>query len=179
MIEWLKNHIEAVICFALFGLLVLTSLYFLGTEQQRLRIEDLEEFVVSEVEEEEIIEERIQDLEARRRRVMTAFAEKPITHYELLFRRNPFVPLEEVDDDDEIEDVDPDLPEPEPEPDFLVRGIIRVGEELVSHVENRATGATYFLREGDEVEGHLVEDISREKVSLRKNDETEELIYRR
>ena len=182
MTDWLKNHVEAIICFALFGLLILTSLYFLSAEEQRIEIGELEEVRIDEARRDEVIEQAMQDIAHQRRRIMTAFLDKPVLHYDLLLRRNPFQPLSELDEPDVrlpvTNDVvnGNDLPPP---PDLVVRGIIRIGDEYVANIENRVTGETYFRRVGEEVEGHMVEDITRDKVVLSIDDEIVELRYRR
>lgn len=190
MIDWIKTHVEAIICFSLFGLLVVTSLYFLSTEEQRLDVGELEEIDVDESRRDEVIEKAMRDLERQRQRLMTAFADRPVLHYDFLLRRNPFHPLAEVEtreeepeepeDPGELEEPEePEEPPPPPRRRLAVRGIVRFGDAFTATIENRDTGETYFRRVGEEVEGHRVEDISMEKVILSKDDEIIELRYGR
>lgn len=190
MIEWIKNHVEAIVCFSLFGLLVFTSLYFLSAERQRLEMEEVEEARVDETRRDEYIETEMRAIREKERGVMLAFADKPVVHYDLLLRRNPFQPLPEA-----VEPPPPpppngnDTPPPPPPPNgndtpppppvFLLRGIIRFGSEFTANIENRRTGETYFVRTGEEIEGHRVREITETRAVLTKDDETIELRYRR
>ncbi len=191
MKDWLKEHIEAIVCFALFGLLLITSFYFLSIEGQRVRMEDLAEVRVDESRRDEIIQSRFENITFRRQKAMTAFASKPIIHYDLLLRRNPFKPLEEIEkppppppppSNGEVV-IPPRPPEP-PKFEFVVRGIISSrgpdGERVyVSHIENINTNQDYFTRVGEEVEGYKVKEIQSNKVVLVKSDKIIELEYRR
>lgn len=186
MIEWIKNHVEAIVCFALFGLLVFTSLYFLAAERQRLETEELEEARVDEARRDEFIEEEMLAIQEKGRRVMVAFADKPFVHYDLLIRRNPFHPLAEAVDPPPNGPSPPNgngppngPPPPPPPPAFLLRGIIRFAGEFVATIENRRTGETYFVRAGEEIEGHRVQEITESRAVLTKDDETIELRHRR
>ncbi len=188
MTDWIKHHVEAVICFSLFGLLILTSLYFLSTEEQRVGIGELEEIRVDESKRDEVIEQAMLQIRHQRRGLMTAFMDKPLLHYDLLLRRNPFQPLGVVyvppppppppNGNDVNGPPEPPKPPEPPRPELVVRGIVRFGDDFIANIENRITGEAYFRRVGEEVEGHLVEDISRDKVVLSVDDEIIELRYR-
>ncbi len=120
---------------------------------------------------------------------MTAFASKPIIHYDLLLRRNPFKLLEGIAEPPPLRPLNggvvipPKPPEP-PKFELAVRGIISSrgtdGERVyVSHIENINTNQDYFMRVGEEVEGYRVKEIQSNKVVLVRSDEIIELEYRR
>ncbi len=190
MIDWIKDHVEALICFFLFGLLVLVSLYFLSTEEKRLNMGQLEEVRVDESVRAETFQRTLDDIASGRGRIMAVFADKPAFHYDLLIRRNPFKPMEVVPEEEvvvapvePVEPAGPDEPVRPVEPvdrfDLVVRGIIRFGSAFTANIENSRTGASYFRREGEEVEGYKITEIRSDKVILTKGEETRELRYGR
>ena len=102
---------------------------------------------------------------------------KPLTHYSLFIRRNPFVrlpgvagprPINEENDNELL------LPPPELEVILIYRGIIRTPEGPVAFIEGKET--THWAGEGDEVEGWKIIKIDKEEVKLYNEKRKKELI---
>ncbi len=156
-LELLSKNLEAAVCFALFGILVFTSAHLLKPEMEEADSGALRRGGVSasQMQTKYVAARREAALEERRI-LMGSIMARPISHYGLILRRNPFAPI----------------------PPFKGR-IIQPGDFIlidapsretgrwIAIIQNCKTGESFSVGEGEEIAGVLrVKKMERDKVIL-------------
>ncbi len=176
-LDWVKENSEAVMCFALFLILLCVSVYFMGLEKRRTSMIEAGAAFAGMSRRQEA------ELNSRQANFLGLLVSKPISYYNLIVRRNPFAPLpafsppEEVQAPETIElpvEVSPEKPLPPPPPppptvDLILSGTIFLPEQgkWIAQIENLRTGEIYFMGEGEIIaEIFKVKKIERSRVIL-------------
>jgi hypothetical protein len=152
------KNLEAIVCFALFGVFVLVSVHLL-----RLDTEETDHGTrrsgganASQIQTRYVAERRETGLKERRI-LMGSIMTRPISHYGLILRRNPFAPI-------------PPFKGIilEPKHFVLIDAPSRETGRWIAHIQNRATGEVYSAMEGEEIAGVLkVKKIEWDRVIIR------------
>ncbi len=138
-LNWIKNNVEAVICFGLFVFLMWVGVYFIGIEKTRAMILSESAKVPRRIPTQEDVEREIGPIQQRS--FLGLLTIKPFSYYSLIVRRNPFVPL----------------PAFSPPPGNTVRATeLEVTSTLLlpegqwgARIRNKSTGGTYNVKVGD------------------------------
>lgn len=137
----IRNNVEAVACFVLFGLLVWVSFHFMTVEKERAMM----------IAESEGISYKggrrtgdgIETRQREQRSFLGLLRSKPPSHYNLIVRRNPFAPLPPF----ELGKGGPISPR-----DLaLVASPSLERGEWVAQLRNKRTGEIYSVRVGDDI----------------------------
>ncbi len=156
-VEQLSKNLEAAVCFALFGVLAFVSVYLLKpcVEGTDLGAFNRGAAGTAQAQTKYVAARRKATLE-KRRILMGSIMAKPISHYGLILRRNPFAPIPP------FEGV---IIEPK---DFiLVSAPSRETGSWIANIQNSKTGESFSVREGEEIAEVLrVKKIERDKVIL-------------
>ncbi len=91
---------------------------------------------------------------------------RPFTYYREILSRNPFAPLPPFTPPEPTVTPTPgETPKTEERMDLVCTGLMQIGE-LIATIQNKRTGRTYFVKEGDVVEGWKVEKITSSSIIL-------------
>jgi hypothetical protein len=156
-LEQLSKNLEAAVCFALFGVLAFVSVYLLrsdteGTDPGTLRHSAAE---TSRTQTKYVAARRKAALEGRCI-LMGSIVAKPISHYGLILRRNPFAPI-------------PSFKGViiEPKDFILISAPSRETGSWIANIQNSKTGEFFSVGEGEEIAEVLrVKKIEWDKVIL-------------
>ncbi len=156
-LELLSKNLEAAVCFALFGVLVFVSAHLLKPEMEEADSGTLRRGGVSasQVQTKYVAARREAALEERRI-LMGSIMARPISHYGLILRRNPFAPIPPFEGR---------IIQPR---DFiLIDAPSRETGSWIALIQHRTTGEVYSVGERDEIAGVLkVKKIESDKVIL-------------
>ena len=156
-LELLSKNLEAAVCFALFGVLVFVSAYLLRPEMEEADsgIPRRGGVSASQMQTKYMAARKEAGLKERRI-LMGSIMAKPISHYGLILRRNPFAPIPPF----EGVIVQPG--------DFiLIDAPSRETGSWIALIQHRTTGEVYSVGEGEEIAGALrVKKIEWDKVIL-------------
>ena len=165
--EWLKNHYEKIILWVILGCWVGLGWQFYSTWVSKMNPSEIDRILrPSKNWDPSLVNKdlKVGDFEKM-------MVEKPLVFYKEIYDRNPFFPLPA------FTPPPPESPKGDTKPrptqvtmNLVCQGVMQVREQgriiFEAMLKNEKSGATYFVREGMEVEGWKVEKITPSGVIL-------------
>ena len=156
-LNWIKGNAEAIVCFGLLGLLVWVGVYFIGIEKARAMLLTESGKAFGGIPRTGGVGREMGPIQQRS--FLGLLINKPPSYYDSIARRNPFAPLAAFD--------------PRKGPDTAASDLEVTSTQLLpagqwaARIRNTRTGATYYVKEGNEIAGKFkVRKIENKKVTL-------------
>ncbi|RKY28300.1 MAG: hypothetical protein DRP61_02040 [Candidatus Omnitrophota bacterium] len=99
--------------------------------------------------------------------IIFAQEEKPFSYYEVIEKRNFFRPKQK--EEEKVQKVKEKTTEEKETPGFILTGIVNLKGKLKAIIE-KSSGEGFYVEEGEYVEDFIVEEITPNKVVLRKGE---------
>lgn len=166
--DWLKQNVEAVMCFTLVGILVGVGIHSMGAGRKKTvgeKLSDLDER--RQVQKMELSSGKVIILREQKT-FLGLLIPRPISHYSLIVMRNPFAPIPGFNPPQDV--IPPDKLQPLLVPEDLVLiappALSKDGKWL-ARLQNLKTGEVYLKTEGEEIaEVFKVKKIRKDLVIL-------------
>ncbi len=165
---WLKQNVEAVMCFALLGCLVGVGIHSMRAEGQKATGQKLSNLDETTRRQRRELSSRKESILRGQKIFLGLLTARPISHYSLIVMRNPFAPIPDFEPPGGVPP--PEQPEVLLTPEDLVLiaqpALLKDGKRLAKF-QNLKTGEVYLKKEGEEIaEVFKVKKIGRDLVIL-------------
>ena len=158
-LNWIKDNAEVVVCFGLLGLLVWVGVYFIGIEKTRAMLLSESGRASREIPKTGRVGREIGLIQQRS--FLGLLITKPPSYYNSIVRRNPFARLPAFDPRKGPDTVASDLE--------VTSTLLLPEGQWAARIRNKRTGATYYVKKGNEIAGKFKMELDNKLITRTKN----------